>query len=331
MVLGEPVITKLNNGTPVVIFGNGVNSDNSQAVLFVVNLSTGVYKAIPAPIGPNANPNGLFAPTAVDIDGNGGVDYVYAGDLQGNVWKYNLTNLDLAPNGAGGAAQRLFAAGVGQPITTKLAVAREPGSNRIWVFAGTGKLLELADLSTTTVQSMYGLIDSGGGEIKIGDLQKRNIAAVDSATGYRAFDPAAALPGDRRGWYVDWGSPQPGERATNAPHFDGPVLLIDTVIPTANTVCGAGGSGYRNALDPFTGTALRSPYFDANGDGKIGGNNMIGSVPSTTGQPTLSLVLSSADGSLLLGSGTEAAIEGIKVYPPPNAARRTSWRELIGN
>ncbi len=87
----RPVIVKSNDTNKaewLVIFGNGYNSSKSHAVLYILNAATGeLIKRIDTGVG---NCNGLSSPIAIDIDSNGTADYVYAGDLQGNLWKFDL-------------------------------------------------------------------------------------------------------------------------------------------------------------------------------------------------------------------------------------------------
>src|SRR5207342_722142 len=81
MVLGDPLIVTLNDAakTKAVIVSNGINSTNQHSVLFVIDLLTGaVLKKLDTGVGGD---NGLSEPRGRDVDGNGTVDVVYAGDL----------------------------------------------------------------------------------------------------------------------------------------------------------------------------------------------------------------------------------------------------------
>ena len=119
---GKPVVRKLNNGKWAVIFGNGFNnttaignegvSSTGRAYLYILLLdgpgageawvqNTNYFKIEVkspsegvSPTLPLTPPNGLASPAAVDVDLDGVTDYVYAGDRQGNVWKFDLTSSD---------------------------------------------------------------------------------------------------------------------------------------------------------------------------------------------------------------------------------------------
>ena len=87
---------------PAVIIGNGyVNTGNGHATLLVINLADGsVIREIDTTnagdtsgvYGSAGAPSGLSSPTVVDINADGVVDYVFAGDIDGRLWKFDLTS-----------------------------------------------------------------------------------------------------------------------------------------------------------------------------------------------------------------------------------------------
>ncbi|MCG8416259.1 MAG: hypothetical protein MI746_18730, partial [Pseudomonadales bacterium] len=92
----QPQMAKLNNGSWVAIFGNGYNnteadgnaSTTGHAVLYIVDIETGdLIKKIDTEAGSTGTPNGLNTPLLIDATSDNVADYVYAGDLQGNLWK----------------------------------------------------------------------------------------------------------------------------------------------------------------------------------------------------------------------------------------------------
>jgi type IV pilus assembly protein PilY1 len=98
----KPAIVNSRAGY-IVMFGNGYNSDTGIAKLIILDLFTGhLLRSINTQAG---GCNGLSSPTPIDVDFDGLVDYVYAGDLNGNLWKFDLTdasasNWDVAYKGA---------------------------------------------------------------------------------------------------------------------------------------------------------------------------------------------------------------------------------------
>jgi type IV pilus assembly protein PilY1 len=151
----------------VVIFGNGYNSENGSSVLFILDAKTGaLIQKIQAGTGPD---NGLSSPIAVDVNFDDIVDFVYAGDLLGNLWKFDLTSTEATEwevaynNGAQGVP--LFSAadpdGNPQPITAKPDVMLHPKLHGLMVCFGTGKFLGEDDYATTQIQTIYGIWDYG--------------------------------------------------------------------------------------------------------------------------------------------------------------------------
>jgi type IV pilus assembly protein PilY1 len=114
--------------------------------------------------------NGLSSPIAVDVNQDDVVDFVYAGDLKGNLWKFDLIsgeviNWGVAFRGSGGRAAPLFVArdpaGAPQPITSRPDVMFHPEKDGLMVCFGTGKFLGLDDYSDIQTQTLYGIWDYG--------------------------------------------------------------------------------------------------------------------------------------------------------------------------
>lgn len=161
---GRPNIARLPDGTVnedgtrgskwFVVSGNGYSSQTGTAQLVLIPLDGTPNPQSPSPqfipTDATAN-NGLSAPALLDANGNGVVDYAYAGDLQGNLWRFNFNT---------GEVRRLFAAGNTKPITVEPDIARHPVTeDGFMVYFGTGSLLSGADVSVTSQQTMYGIWD----------------------------------------------------------------------------------------------------------------------------------------------------------------------------
>ena len=93
-------IAKLPNGKFAVIFGNGVSSTNGKAVLYILyvdgpngagNWGSARFKKIIVDT-PAGKDNGLMQPSWMDTDGDGLADTIYAGDLKGNLWKFDVSD-----------------------------------------------------------------------------------------------------------------------------------------------------------------------------------------------------------------------------------------------
>ncbi|MEO6139063.1 MAG: PilC/PilY family type IV pilus protein [Luteimonas sp.] len=338
-VLGEPLIVTLNDGTKAVLVSNGINSTNATASLFILNLTTGaVIKELNTGVGsPGSNENALFAPRGWDADGNGTVDEVYAGDLKGNLWKFDLNGSTSSTWKVAIGGQPLFTTQSGQPITTGLALARDPVTGKRWVFIGTGSFLTSGDSTNNTVQSMYGLIDDASDTaVALTDLTQRTISVTGTANGRatRGFEANTPLDGTKKGWYINLDNPTAGERIISNPRVFGTVLLTASIIPPTTNTCDAGGTGYINALDAFSGTSLSQPFFDSNGDGVVnasdaigvgGGSVPVGSIDLGVGMPTLPTVID----KLLVVGGSKGSLGSVLVNPQGGSNQRVSWHEIL--
>jgi type IV pilus assembly protein PilY1 len=188
-------IAKLNDGRWAVVMGNGYNSKNERPVLLIqylddVNKVNGVRElkrivatgtqTLSSPVNTttdtNVLANGLSAPRLVDIDSDGRVDVAYAGDLKGNLWKFDLTSTSASNWGVAvwGTASTtpcttavctpLFTAsylGKRQPITAPPTVkANDRGAGGMMVAFGTGVNLTDNDRSSADVQTVYSVLDN---------------------------------------------------------------------------------------------------------------------------------------------------------------------------
>lgn len=334
-VLGKPLLSGLYSGSVGAVIGNGVNSVNNKAVLLVIDVDTGnVIREIDTGAGSVAFPNGLSAPTGVyGIDGKT-LAYVYAGDLLGNVWKFDLTS----STPSAWTAHKLFTAGDGngsQPISAAVTVATHPRTFKRWVLFGTGRYLTAEDadpLLSGTTQSMYGFIENNSDTLEAADLTQRNFEVTSGSVDgipVRAFEGRSPLPAGSQGWYVDL--PGTAERIVQDAQVVSGYLITASMTPTGDA-CEPDGSGYWNAVDAFTGTSPGNSFFDLDRDGYTddsvisgGGQSLpVGSINVGVGMPTLP----SATRFGLLGCGSNAECG---FNPGSTRWERVSWREITGS
>lgn len=307
----QPQIVKMNNGKWVAVFGNGYNntvadghaSSTGDAVLYVVDISNGKLIAkLDTGVGSSSDPSGLNHPnglstvTPVDINGDYKVDYLYAGDLFGNLWKFNVT--DTNPTkwfvaGKGSTPTPLFTAtdssGNAQPITSKPVVNFHPSQGGLLIGFGTGKYIAITDLSDTSQQSMYVVWDrmeSNVTTINRSVLKQQKVLSVSSqfnpvlarVTSDYSFDwyLGSGLPSTSSNTYLGWyfNLPDPGERQIYDPILRGGRLIFNSVVPNQDP-CQAGGYSWLNELDFATGKRLGFSPFDYNGDGVFDNNDLV--------------------------------------------------------
>lgn len=273
-VLNKPIVAQLSgaSGKPAVIVGNGINSTNNKASLLVLNAQTGVVIANCTPLdAANALGNGMTSVTPVSVAKNGKVDFVYAGDYMGNIWRID-------PNlGSGNCdSVKVFTAKDGsgkvQPITGDLTVTAAPGTKTGYmILFGTGKFSSAEDPANTDVQTMYGVWDAyttspiATKDALRGDLVPYAFGTYDTTSKTRKLAAKAATDnawydqtGNKKGWLVDLtcsGCPA-GERFLDKPLIAGaatnPIVYFLTYIPGAD-VCNVGGDGWVTGLNPATG------------------------------------------------------------------------------
>ncbi|MGL1931577.1 MAG: PilC/PilY family type IV pilus protein [Desulfotalea sp.] len=170
--------TSINSGDTdlngyVTIFGNGYGSAQGNAVLYFLNPKTGILiKKID--VG-GSSQNGMGSPAAVDVNDDNKVDYIYGGDLEGNMWKFDLTDPDpdnwqvsYCDDGNDSnsckntnSPRPLVTIQNNQAITSTPDVIRHPTKNGYMIVFGSGRFLSNDDWETSSTQSMYGIWDWG--------------------------------------------------------------------------------------------------------------------------------------------------------------------------
>jgi type IV pilus assembly protein PilY1 len=343
LTYAQATIIQLNNGQPGVIVGNGYNNMGSgRAALFILNAQTGaLIRKITVPAGTTGTPNGMSTPAVVDNDGNGTADYVFAGDLYGNVWKFDLTasssgSWSLAYGGPVFTATD--ALGNPQPITAGLEVTRHPQGGFMLLF-GTGRYIQLADVANPAVQSLYGIRDTGTGVAGRASLQAQTVIDTQVAGGrtYRAVSNSIVNYPSQRGWYLDL--PITGERVVVDPILRNGRMIVPTTIPNPDP-CAAGGTSWLLELDYLNGGRVQKPLLDVNASGSIDFSDVVafsvGSLPASGVR--IDAIASSP--SVVRGFGDDGSLENkymnqsdgsiarVLEAGEPLANRRTSWRQI---
>lgn len=185
----KPTIARLHNGRWAVVTGNGyegANTNNGKAALYIIDAITGKLTKTLEVESPTKAPNGLSTPRLADFDSDGVADYAYAGDLHGNLWRFDLLGAGASPDRdlstgpiygnknstADGfklayGNKPMFTASVSvddthsQPITAAPSLTRHPSGNGYLVIFGTGKYFEDADKTGTEThpQTLYAIWD----------------------------------------------------------------------------------------------------------------------------------------------------------------------------
>lgn len=185
----KPSIARLHSGQWAVVTGNGyqaAGSDSGAAALYLIDAFSGALIKSLEVQSPLRQPNGLSTPRLADYDADGVADYAYAGDLHGNLWRFDLlgdgalaaTESPLshgyygAKNGSSNqfkvayGAQPMFSAtstegAHSQAITAAPSLIRHPSRHGYLVVFGTGRYFTVADkiAEQNYAQTIYGIWD----------------------------------------------------------------------------------------------------------------------------------------------------------------------------
>jgi len=300
------------------IFGNGYNnteadgfaSTTGKAALYILFINQGTdgiwtadqdYIKIPVGATNTTTPNGLAEPYLVDVHGDMIVDYIYAGDLLGNMWKFDITGT--SPTTWKTKASILFTAQFAnpgdQPITAAPIAQFHPlgASYGIMLYFGTGKFLEPNDNSAKNqvTQSFYGIWDQLNGSVVTKNqlLQQQILDEVTQSVdtnGDGITDSTVQLrqvsnnginwgtPNQNRGWYINLqavnSSSNAGERQVSQPLLRGGNVIFTTLLPSPS-VCVIGGSSWLMELNAANGGTPIAPPFDLNRDGLFDNSDYI--------------------------------------------------------
>lgn len=291
-----PVIAKLHSGEWGVIVGNGYNGNNGNASLFILNAGTGatISKLTTSVTGNN----GLSSPVILDANADGYADYVYAGDLLGNLWRFDLIGSSLTANATASnykvafGNKPLYSATASdttgaamQSITAPPTVVAHPSAAGTIVVFGTGRYFATADKASTDLQTLYGVWDkqtvgaaaSSTPTLARGNLQAQtittqanNVSFAGTSNDVRIVSTNAVDWGTKSGWYLDLavGNTLLGERLVDPLVISGSVLFASTRTPVTD-VCSPGVTGWLYGLDPTTGGRTTFTVFNLRRNGTI--------------------------------------------------------------
>lgn len=355
----QATVGRMQDGTWVAVFGNGYKSANKKAVLYIVNIADGsLIKKIETCAATDsvclAGENGLSTP-ALLVDATQTFTAAYAGDLKGNLWKFDLSGIHSSDWSLALGGSPLFTAnngGTPQPITSPLEVGLNPAGGYM-VYFGTGKFFESADNIVTAsppLQAFYGLWDKGDGtsipstsslvEQTITNEQSQNFTdnstTPPTTTTYNLRLTSANTvdyTAGKRGWFMTLKSPVnggQGERVVSVPQLRAGRIIFVTLIPSSQS-CAGGGTSWFMELDALTGGASSTVVFDFNNDGKftaadLVNNKVVSAFQSQQGIISAPVILSNGAYDRNLWAGT-LGTGGIS-SSGGGATGRQSWRQL---
>lgn len=345
--MGYPVgavsIGRFNDGKYYAVFGNGYGSANCRSSLFMVQVDdSSKVKFFDTNSGDcltSTSQNGLSTPSLVDYDGDLIIDAIFAGDLLGNVWKFDVstTTWSIALSG-----KPLFTA-TGKSITAPINVGPAPAAAtaKAMIYFGTGRYLLDGDEKDKAVQTFYGLLDNGG-EVVATKLEAQTIVYQEATKGVRVMSTNSVNWATKQGWFLNLVPPSKvaeGERVLSAPLLRHGRVIFNTSIPSPDP-CLFAGTGYLMQLDAATGGNLSYSSFDINGDGLFNAVDYV-TYTDSTGKSVKAAVGGKKTGSMsfdaptpvsagatdhLISSDIKKDIDIISILG--GGKPRSSWRQL---
>nr|WP_277052199.1 PilC/PilY family type IV pilus protein [Pseudomonas thermotolerans] len=355
----QPTIARLHTGKWAVVFGNGyesANHTNGKAALFIVDAIKGTLLKSLEVQGTNGVANGLSTPKLADYNADGVADYAYAGDLQGNLWRFDLlrngrsestpftteddgesalNDFEVAFGGhplfSAHATKATKATDKRQPITAAPSLVRHPNGIGYLVIFGTGKFFETGDKDgdKSMAQTVYGIWDkqtkgenASNPNISRGSLQKQEILSqitvqADGTTRQgRTISDNTVDWTTKNGWYLDL--KDDGEMVVENMSQLGRTIFMQSLVPNDDP-CGDGATNWTYALNPFTGGKTLQRAFDY--------------VP-TSGSGTVSAIRQDGEGGGTITQNSDSSFEFctgqecVGIYPDPASMGRQSWRRL---
>lgn len=309
-------IGRLNDNarTWVAVFGNGYQSAGGRAVLFIVDIATGrLIKKLVAG-GASVGTNGLSSPTLVDINADYTVDYAYAGDLNGNVWKFDLSGNSPDQWRVAFEGQPLFTTRTAgndvQSITTAPAISFHPFRGLL-VTVATGRLLTDADLESGG-DSVYGLWDDETPITR--DAKVVTNLLTESAETQQRTAPLGFVDWTlARGWRIDLPA---NERVLTDPLVRAERIQFTSTNPVT-------GNNWLIELDASTGGAPRLPIFGFdNTDSDPTGTRVVGIAQGKglVSRPTFAMLAAGADSFYV--NRIQAVNQGCVAKRPPRKKQK---------
>jgi type IV pilus assembly protein PilY1 len=334
---GDPVITKWakddKKWVAIVSSGyNNVSPGDGKGYLYVIDIENGkILDKKDTGVGNSTTPSGLahLAGFAENFAVNNTTTFVYGGDLEGNVWRVDMKNMNMKRIG------QLFdgsSPAKPQSVTTRVDVTEFDAGFKV-VYVGTGRLLGASDLPDPATlvppenrayqQTVYGFKDTGNdlGNLRLpaAKLVQQTLTAIDATT--RTVSNNAVDWSTQNGWYVDFNpaNQSPGERVTIDPQLVRGVLLVATNEPNAEP-CAAGGESFTYQFDYRSGSYVASATAQVVGT-KLSSALVAGVVVYRL--PSGQLKYSAID---VTGKKT---VGGVNPGAGGTIGKRVSWRELI--
>lgn len=275
-IYDQPAMLRLH-GQPVLITGNGYGSKAQRAALLIFDLYSGaLLRQLEVSDREGANgANGLSAPV-LQFDAHGELQAAFAGDLHGQLWKFDLGRAEPDSWRVAHAGRPLFTAAEGQAITVQPRLHPDLTGDADLLLFGTGKFLESVDLSDTRLQAFYAVLDTPSlpaGGLTPASLQRQRVSSVPGPESGRSIRTVDASPVDwnsQYGWYLPL-EEVPGERVTRTAVIRHSRVMFTTgfIESEAGDPCRTRAGGWLMSVALASGGMTTATILDTNADGRV--------------------------------------------------------------
>lgn len=366
----QPTIARLHNGKWAVVFGNGYESagnTNGKAALFILDAMQGTLLRSLEVQGTAGVANGLSTPKLADYNADGVADYAYAGDLQGNMWRFDLLRSGRSnanPFTAaddGDSAVSEFKVGFGgsplfratadnagtqrQAITSAPSLVAHPTGTGYLVLFGTGRFFDSDDKDgdKSMPQSVYGIWDkqtlgevASNPSINRSSLQQQTVTdSVTATAGDGTTRQARVISNNTVRWQATTGSSaQPAQNGwyLNLSQIDGE-MVVENMSQLGRTIL---FQSLTPNSDPCgDGASSWSYAINPFTGGRTSQRAFAYSASnSSLGTSIISAVRQDGEGGGTLSQNPDGGYqyctgqECVTVYPDPSSVGRQSWRRI---
>jgi type IV pilus assembly protein PilY1 len=317
---GTPVVVKTAQYGWVVIFTSGYDNADGYGYLYLVNAATGTLLQ---KIRTSSPSSGLARASAYVQDYT---DYttnsVYAGDLNGQVWRFDLTEITGNYPAPSLLAIVTDPSGVAQPVTSPPLIEIHPVTRQRYVMFGTGQLLSSADVGSTQVQSFYALVDGTSGGFSTITVPASRATLQPIADNTANVSVAASF----NGWNYDLPS---GYRVLSAPTaYNGVVAFSTSAVST--DPCSPQGTSDVYAVNYASGrSVINSTSSDTSGQNTGGSaTTLVPAVAFTSAVNNLKIVSNNGTPELIAGTTTGALSQINADLSSIFGTRLLNWREV---
>ncbi|MBX2882020.1 MAG: fimbrial assembly protein, partial [Granulosicoccus sp.] len=355
----SPLIARMHNGKWAAIFGNGFNATQSdgsasthgKGAIFIVDLETGtLIRKLLTNAGDPATPNAIKAPTALDLDNDNIIDIIYAGDLAGQVSKYDVRSS--SPSQWSRIGDDFFQTsdqnGSPAAITAEIAAGSHPTGEGILVYLTSGKYLEPSDQENTDqLNRIYALWDKQPfsatnvtANFAAGQMLQQSITTEkfvsfdsdhdgnnDSQAEIRESTELAINWEVHYGWYMNLNYPSiNGERAITPPLLRENKVLISTQIPQGDS-CTPEQDGWLMILDAASGS-MPGAAIDLDGNGSYTEDEILSGMRGLNNPLASPTIVSSQFDDTVLTNDVNGEGSSSSSLDAITRNGRISWREL---